>query len=96
MHKKQHAKTCTISSVATATLDAMADHVLNSIIGNTKKVLKYSSSGTFGDKAAAGAATLTLAGPLRIAALEAASTACLNFEKHASGAPVQAPPCAQQ
>lgn len=78
-HKSMHGKDLTIATDTLAVFDLMTDYVINKVISNARKVNKYAKSGTFNTKTAHGAATLTLTGSLKDAALGKAGDAVLRF-----------------
>ena len=65
----------TISSGALSNLDALTDHLIASIVTNSKHVMGYVRTTAFNDKAARAATGLTLSGSLKKAALQSGSRA---------------------
>ena len=82
VHKQIHGTERTVSCSTLSTLDLMTDHLLNALVGNGKKVMRYGKTSTFNKSAASGCAALTLTGALKTSALGAGKAASESFASH--------------
>ena len=88
-NKSMHGAERTVSSAALATFDAMTDHLINSLLANAKKTMRYAKTNTFNKAAATGAASLTLTGVLQKSALGAGVAAIETFAANEANAPAK-------
>jgi len=89
-NKNLHGSERTVSSAALATFDAMTDHLIQAILANAKKTMRYAKTNTFNRAAATGAASLTLTGVLQKSALGAGVAAAETFAASEAAKPPKA------
>ena len=86
----------TISSDAVGSLEAMTEHLLNTIVDNSKAVMRYTRTTAFNLEGARAAAALSLSGSLKRSAGKAGTRAVEKYKAtlKAAAAPVAQPAAA--
>jgi hypothetical protein len=81
-----HDRVRTISSDAVGSLEAMTEHLLNSIVDNSKAVMRYTRTTAFNLEGAKAAAALSLSGSLKRSAGKAGTRAVEKYSATLKGA----------
>ena len=77
---EDHDRVRTISSDAIGSLEAMTEHLLNSIVDNSKAVMRYTRTTAFNLEGARAAAALSLSGSLKKSAGKAGTRAVEKYK----------------
>ena len=84
-HKKLHGDTRVIvSASALESLDRMTDTLINALVSNGRRTMRYSKTETFNLRSAAGATMLTLTGILKTETAQAGQTAVEKYKRFAT------------